>query len=249
LPPWPRPSARAAKEPRAIATDESQNLPIIESRHLKDEAYRTIKSAILQLNFRPGDAVMEGKLARSLRISKTPVRNALVRLEQEGLVETRPFRGTFVTPLTVRNIREIFQVRRVLEELAMQLVLMSSPPGTADRLLALVDEAPAQLHAGQLEASFDAIRDFHEELVRLSGNEWLIKVYGTFADHLSRIRNVCGHIPGRVEKSASEHRAIVDALARGDHEEGGARLGLHLDSLVDDYLQADGVVSLQSADA
>src|SRR5438128_8192678 len=107
----------------AIGTEEQQDLPVIESRHLKDEAYRTIKSAIISLNFRPGDAVMEGWLARSLRISKTPVRNALVRLEQEGLVETRPFRGTFVAPLTVRNIREIFQVRGVLEGLAMQLIL------------------------------------------------------------------------------------------------------------------------------
>jgi DNA-binding GntR family transcriptional regulator len=233
----------------ATGTEEPQNLPVIESRHLKDEAYRTIKSAIIQLNFRPGDAVMEGKLARSLRISKTPVRHALVRLEQEGLVETRPFRGTFVTPLTVRNIGEIFQVRRVLEELAMQQVMSTTPPGAAERLLALVDEAPAQLHAGQLEASFDAIRDFHEELVRLSGNEWLIRLYGTFADHLSRIRNVCGHIPGRVEKSAIEHRAIVDALARGDQAEAARHLRLHLDSLVDDYLHADGVISLQAVDA
>jgi DNA-binding GntR family transcriptional regulator len=232
----------------AIGTDP-QDLPTIASRHLKDEAYRTIKSAIIRLNFRPGDAVMEGKLARSLRISKTPVRNALVRLEQEGLVETRPFRGTFVTPLTVRNIREIFQVRRVLEELAIQLVLATAPPGAAERLLALVNEAPAQLHAGQLEASFDAIRDFHEELVRLSGNQWLIKQYATFADHLSRIRNVCGHIPGRVEKSADEHTAIVEALAAGDQAAANACLGLHLDSLVEAYLQADGVISLQAVNS
>jgi DNA-binding GntR family transcriptional regulator len=231
------------------AVEERQDLPVIASRHLKDEAYRTIKSAIIHLNFRPGDPVMEGKLARSLRISKTPVRNALVRLEQEGLVETRPFRGTFVTPLTVRNIREIFQVRRVLEELAMQLVLASAPRGAVERLFALVNEAPAQLHAGQLEASFDAIREFHEELVRLSGNEWLIKQYGTFADHLSRIRNVCGHIPGRVEKSADEHAAIVAALAAGDQAAANACLGLHLDSLIEDYLKADGVMSLQAADS
>jgi DNA-binding GntR family transcriptional regulator len=233
----------------AFGTETPQDLPAIESRHLKDEAYRTIKSAIISLNFRPGDAVMEGWLARSLRISKTPVRNALVRLEQEGLVETRPFRGTFVAPLTVRNIREIFQVRGVLEGLAMQLILDTNPPHAAERLLTLVNEAPAQLHAGQLEASFNAIRDFHEELVRLSGNEWLIKLYATLGDHLSRIRNVCGHIPGRVEKSAAEHTAVVEALATGDPVAANINLRRHLDSLIDDYLQADGVMSLPRAEA
>jgi len=230
-------------------TDDQQDLPAIESRHLKDQAYRTIKFAIIGLNFRPGEAVMEGKLAKSLRISKTPVRNALVRLEQEGLVETRPFRGTFVAPLTVRGIREMFQVRRVLEELAIELMLAANQPDATQRLGRLVDEAPAQLHAGQLEASFDAIRDFHEELVRLSGNAWLIKLYAVLGDHLARIRNVCGHIPGRVEKSAEEHRALVAALVAGDQAAAVENLGIHLDSLIEDYLKADGVMSLLPGDA
>ena len=127
----------------------------------------------------------------------------------------------------MRNIREIFQVRPELEDLATQLVLAAPPRGAAERLLALVDEAPAQPHAGQLEVSIDAIRDFHEELVRLSANDW----------------------PGRVQKSAAKHRAIVDALASGEQAEASSRLGVHLDSLVDDYLQADGLVSLRSAAA
>ena len=77
---------------------QPQNLPAIESRHLKQEAYRTIKSAIIQLNFRPGDAVMEGQVTRSLRISKTPVRNALVRLEQEGWSKRDRFAAPSLPP-------------------------------------------------------------------------------------------------------------------------------------------------------
>jgi DNA-binding GntR family transcriptional regulator len=208
------------------------------SRHLKDEAYRIIKEAITTLQFRPGEPVIEGKLAKSLGISKTPVRNALVRLEQEGLVQTFPFRGTFVAPLNVRRVKETFEVRGALEELALRDLIGRVSPQDVVRLRRVIDEAAVNVHEGHLEESIESIREFHEGLVSLSDNGLLNETYSILSDHLARIRAICGHIPGRVEKSAQEHKAIVDAIEHNDLDGAIVALRLHLGSLIADYLQA-----------
>jgi len=208
------------------------------NRHLKDEAYRIIKEAITTLQFRPGEPVMEGKLAKSLGISKTPVRNALVRLEQEGLIQTIPFRGTFVASLDVRRVREIFEVRDVLEELAIQRLIGRVTAEEIGRLRRVIDESAVEAHEGHLEESFESIREFHEGIVSLSDNTLLTEMYAILADHIARIRNICGHIPGRVEQSAREHAAIVDAIERADQQGAIHALRRHLDALAEDYLHA-----------
>jgi DNA-binding GntR family transcriptional regulator len=218
--------------------ERDSGLPQITNLHLKDEAYRVIKEAITSLKFQPGDPIMEGKLAKNLGISKTPVRNALVRLEQEGLVQTIPFRGTFVSLLTVRDVREIYEVRGALEELAIRKLAERVSSVDLQRLRAAIDASAVQLHGGHLEQSLESIREFHEGLVQLSDNHWLIDMYASLADHLTRIRNICGHIPGRVEKDAPQHMAIVDAIERPDLEAAVGALRTHLDSLATDYLRA-----------
>ncbi len=88
---------------------------------LKDKAYHAIKAAILSLKLKPGDPLVESDLAQQLGISKTPVRDALLELEREGFVTKVPFKGTYVTEITLKDVREVFQVRAVLEGLAARL--------------------------------------------------------------------------------------------------------------------------------
>lgn len=215
-------------------------LPQLTNRHLKDQAYRHIRDAITTLQFKPGAPVMEGKLAKSLGISKTPVRNALVRLEQEGFVQTIPFRGTFVSSLSVAQVREMFEVRDALEELAVQRLIDRATMDDVERLRRVIERG-AHPSSDELEASIDSIREFHEELVSLSGNTMLVDMYAILANHIARIRNICGHIPGRVEKSAEEHAAIVDAIARAEPAAAQVAMRRHLDSLRADYLHATEV--------
>jgi DNA-binding GntR family transcriptional regulator len=228
------------------ATEYNPALPRIQSLHLKDEAYRLIKDAITTLQFRPGDPVIEGDLARRLGISKTPVRNALVRLEQEGLVQTLPFRGTFVSEVSIRDVQELYEVRAALEEVAIRRVMTGLEDADLAILRSALSQTRALLREGHLEESFEAIREFHEALVGLSGNHWLIEMYAGLADHLARVRNICGHIPGRVEKSSEEHARILRALESGDQGEAVTALRDHLDSLARDYSgAAAGVLSLE----
>lgn len=222
------------QEPRL----DSPNLPRLQSLHLKDQAYEQIKNAITTLRFKPGEPVIEGDLARILGISKTPVRNALVRLENEGLVQTLPFRGTFVAGVSLRDVVELYQVRGALEEQAIRLITDRLTEADLERLRAASSEVDRQLSQGHLEESFDSIREFHEAIVHMSGNHWLIEMYGNLGDHLARIRNICGHIPGRVEKSTVEHQSIIDALSTLDVERAVAALRDHLESLTLDYSRA-----------
>ena len=223
-------------EPSSSPSD----LPQLKTSHLKNEAYKVIKQGITELRFRPGDPVNENDLARLLGISKTPVRNALVRLEQEGLVITAPFRGTYVTPVSARDVREIYEVRGALEELAIRKVVSHLPPDEITKLFHVIDEATDNVQHGKLNESFKSIRLFHEGLVNATGNRWMINMYDSLSAHLARIRNICGHIPGRVEKSNAEHRAILEAIASVDSEQAIGKLRLHLDSLAADYVSAAG---------
>ena len=95
--------------------------PIDGPNSLKDRAYHRIKAAILNLELKPGDPLVEGELAERLGISKTPVRDALTELRREGLVTKIPYSGTCVSEITQQDIRDIIQIRGVLEALAARL--------------------------------------------------------------------------------------------------------------------------------
>jgi len=238
-------AARAEAATRATELE----LPQLRSRHLKDDAYEVILDAITSLKLRPGAMVMEGRLARSLGISKTPVRNALVRLEQAGLVRTVPFRGTFVSGVTLRDVKEIFEVRASLEELAIRRAVAEASAAELHALHAVIDAAAEAFRRGELQQSFELIREFHEGVISLSRNRRLGEIYAGLAHHLTRIRNICGHLPGRVETSVIQHRAILTAMEAGDADAAVAAMRAHLDSLAsDDFVAAEAAIGAFGAD-
>lgn len=225
------------------------DLPQLRNRHLKDDAYEAILDAITSLRLRPGAMVMEGRLARRLGISKTPVRNALVRLEQAGLVRTVPFRGTFVSGVTLRDVKEVFEVRASLEELAIRRAVEEASAAELHALHAVIDAGAEAFRRGELLSSFELIREFHEGVIGLSRNRRLGEIYAGLAHHLTRIRNICGHLPGRVERSVVQHRGILTAMEAGDADGAVAAMRAHLDSLAsDDFVAAEAAIGTLGAD-
>lgn len=230
---------------RAVELD----LPQLRSRHLKDDAYEVILDAITSLKLPPGAMVIEGRLARSLGISKTPVRSALVRLEQAGFVRTVPFRGTFVSDVTLRDVREIFHVRASLEELAIRRAVEEASAAELGALHGIIDAAAAAFDSDELRESVDLIREFHETVIGLSRNRWLADIYGALAHHLTRIRNICGQVPGRVETSMREHRSVVTAMEARDADAAVAALRSHLASLAsEDFVAAEAAIAALGID-
>lgn len=178
---------------------------------LTEQAYRGIKHEILSNRLPPGAPLPVDRFIREMKLSRTPVREAILRLEREGFVEIRPRLGTFVAQLDLRKIREMYHVRGVLEGSAARLAATIADP---DRLAAVESELAAQKTAGDmnLAAISEAGQSLHRLIVDQCGNEVLAGTIRSLQDHFVRFRHVSLHLPEKVLSSHREHLQILAAL-------------------------------------
>jgi DNA-binding GntR family transcriptional regulator len=203
---------------------------------LGDRAYDSIKEAILSLQVRPGELLGIGDLADQLGVSRTPVRDALIRLESDGLVEIVARKGALVTHMREEDVREIYELRVLLESYAARL---------ATPLLSSVDVKRLELNLAQAEQALGSGDDLAAaELGRTVHNALIEKVrngrFQTWLESLevqyTRSRRFVALIPHRAWKSHQEHAAIVRAVAAGDAEGAAEAMRNHLVSVQDDLL-------------
>ncbi len=201
---------------------------------LKDHAYQRIKDAILNLQLKPGAPLVEAELAERLGISKTPVRDALLELRREGLVTKIPYSGTFVSEITAQDIREIIQVRAVLEGLAARLATSILSESDLEYLESLIDRELEAIDAGNIELATQLNGRFHEIILAQVENKRLVALAENFENQLQRFRILSSHLNGRLRKSAEEHRHVLVALRARDADNAEALFRKHLLSVLDD---------------
>jgi len=201
---------------------------------LKDQAYLAIKDAILTLNLKPGDALVENDLAEQLGISKTPVRTALQELEREGLVTKVLYKGTYVRELTPRDVREIFQLRAVLEGLAARLAVPALEESDLARARELVHLMETALKAGDRSTASQCGAGLHSLLLQKADNERLHLIWNNLDDQTERFRLMSDRISGRLEKSVGEHRRLLEALELRDPQLAEQRIREHLHSVLEE---------------
>ncbi len=203
------------------------------------QAYRTIKTRILENRYPPGHQILEQELADDLGMSRTPVREALIRLQDEGLVELIPRRGMRVVPLSPEDMREIYEVLTALEVAAVELAAQRN---LTDQDLAPLEKAleamESRLAADDLDGWARADARFHKALIRLAGNKRLAGMAGTLADQVHRARMITLRLRPRPVQSIEEHGEVLEALRVGDgvraceghrrHRRASARLLLDL---------------------
>lgn len=183
---------------------------------LAHTVYSWLKDRIIDGTFGPGEYLPESRLAAQLKISKTPVREALKRLELEGFVEILPRRGSRVTWFTEKAINEIVQIREILEELGCRLTIAGDSGSNISRLRTLVDEADECAREGRwLEYKQHDIK-FHRTLVEMAGNTRLLAIYNSISDHIQMLMARQMRYPERLERAQQAHRALVDALEKRD---------------------------------
>ncbi|MFI5268650.1 MAG: GntR family transcriptional regulator [Chloroflexota bacterium] len=191
-------------------------VPLHQLRSVVDITYDALKRAILGGQFEPGEQLVEQKLATQLGVSKTPVRDALARLEREGLVSTIPFRGAFVRETVLDDAVEIFEIRQVLDGMLVRAAsqhLTDEELAKAERLL---DQADAALVAGQRERAAELGSEFHHLLQSRAGRQRLASIVVNLEEQFKLFRDVSQRAGGRLEKSAHEHRRVLEALKRKD---------------------------------
>jgi DNA-binding GntR family transcriptional regulator len=204
---------------------------ILELRHktLHERVYEALLGLIGAGALAPGDQLDEQALAARLGVSRTPLRAAIARLAQEGLVVTLPYRGSFVRRFTVEEIDGLYEVRAALEGLAARRAARRLTPAGLQTIGAILDECQAALDAGDLEAYGQADARFHRALAEASGNPTLVETLDGLRLRIHRFRDLANREPGLRRRAAREREQIVDALARRDAEAAGRLLEQHID--------------------
>lgn len=181
-----------------------------------DAVYGTLKSRILRNQRSGGSQLLEDAIAAELGVSRTPVREALARLESEGLVEPIPRHGYRVLPITIDDIREIYEVLSPLETVAAELLAQKKPNTVEVKALQeAVDRMAAALKADDLDAWAEADEMFHARLVDLCGNRRLARVAHLLFAQSHRVRLFTLHLRDKPLSSVKNHGALVDAIRKG----------------------------------
>ena len=189
------------------------------SRSLVAEAYQTLKEQILDNRLGPGEQYLEGDLSERLGMSRTPVREALIRLQAEGLVEVSPRHGMRVLPVSPADMEQIYQILTALESAAAERAALRKP--SADDLapiFATCEAMEAALEKDDLDAWARADEAFHKALLNLAGNPRLAALCFNFWDQTHRVRMMTLRLRPKPVSSTRDHRALLNAIKRGDGE-------------------------------
>ena len=234
-------------------------------RTMTDAVYEQLKAAIVELRIPPGAPLREAEIAQGLSVSKTPVREALGRLEQDGLVTLNSFRSATVTDYTARDLQEIYELREIIEVAAARAAAESmSEKGLAD--LGRIASECVRLNAqgggggggtaggsgtagrgGSADGGGSAggatelvqlISEFDTVLYEEVTNRRIRAILDNLAAHLARIGRLTTEIPGRIDASVREHAQIYEAIERRDPETASRFMRDHIRSVRDDQLRA-----------
>lgn len=202
-----------AKKP-AVATRIGQ-------RHARepfaDKAYRELRTRILDNSMPSGEQYTEEELAAMLHMSRTPTREAMLRLANEGLVEVRPRHGMRVKPVSVDDMREIYEVLTALESTAAALAAARTDQGDSVKQLRIaIDNMDAALERDDLKAWAEADARFHALLVAAAGNERLNELVQTYVGQSHRVRMLTLRLRPKPTTSNRDHESVVDAVEAHD---------------------------------
>ena len=198
--------------------------PLSTPGQIASELREHIASGVLP----PGSPLSDKALAGQLRMSRTPVREALLQLRSEGLVVVRPQSGTFVFDPDVKEVAEICQVRGILEAGALAMVTSAELPALTAALARNVADASAALRRRDYAACDALDTAFHETIVALCGNDLLVQTYRGISNRVRALRNRMPRAHERFARAIREHREISTLISRGESAAASNRLAAHV---------------------
>jgi len=185
---------------------------------LAEQAYQTLKDAIITGTLRPGELIVERELAHRYQMGKTPIREALHALQQEGLVEAIPRAGYMVSAITTRDVQELFEVRSILETAAAGLAATNANEEELQHLWESADFEYTYGDWASYKAFLNANTEFHYRVAQASGNQHLAKIVLRLLENLERLFHIELDLRDSAAEMQAEHRTLVEALAERDSE-------------------------------
>lgn len=183
---------------------------------MADRAFQQIRDAIAGLTLQPGQPLTEVSLASWLGTGRTPVREALLRLRDEGLVESVPRKGYFVSRISAEEAREIYEMLEGLEGMAIKLAATKKTPEGIAQLEGAVSRMESALEADDLDAWAAADDEAHEAILEMAGNRQITRVVNSLQVRVKRLQLFTVRKRSRLAHSTRMHRAQLEAIKAGD---------------------------------
>ncbi len=199
---------------------------------LRDVVFNTLRQAILRGELQPGERLLEIHLANKLGVSRTPIREAIRKLELEGLVLMIPRKGAVVAEITEKSLRDVLEVRRALEELAMKLACEKILDGEIEELKAASREFEDALKTGDVTVYAEADVKFHDIIYRTTDNQRLIQLLYNLREQMYRYRVEYLKREDSHETLLAEHQYIIETLEKRDASEAVKAVCAHIDNQV-----------------
>ena len=197
---------------------------------LRDVVFNTLRQAILRGELQPGERLMEIQLAQRLGVSRTPVREAIRKLELEGLVLMIPRRGAEVAEITRQDLEDVLEVRAALEELAVKDACEHITDEQLQDLKKAANEFKRSLEGTDLVACAEADIHFHEIIYAATNNKRLVQMLNNLREQMYRYRMENLKVKRTYRTLVEEHDAIRRALKKHDKEKAGAAINVHIEN-------------------
>ena len=197
---------------------------------LRDVVFKTLRQAILKGELAPGERLMEVKLANTLGVSRTPIREAIRMLELEGLVVMVPRRGAEVAKISVKHLKDVLEVRGALEELSAILACQRMDDKEAEDLMQAVEQFKEVVYSEDLMLIAQRDEQIHDVIYHATKNEKLVQMINNLREQMYRFR--LEYIKDKKKRSGivEEHEKILDAILAKDVEKAKAAVRKHIDN-------------------
>lgn len=206
------------------------NQPIIQYSTVSDSVYRWIKNAIIQGDFKPGEHIAQESLTKKLGVSRTPVRDAMKRLEAEGLLVSKPHCGSVVFQMTEEHLHEVYDVRILIEQYCAARTCMKA----SDKDIRKIEEINLQMidQVHSMKNFMELDRQFHSMLCILSGCSNSLEILDSLWAKCDSFKSIYYSLEGKTNDTLSEHARIVQALKDRDIETAKQAIDYHLRDVV-----------------
>lgn len=197
---------------------------------LRDVVFNTLRQAILKGELQPGERLMEISLAQRLGVSRTPIREAIRKLELEGLVTMVPRKGAEVAKITEKSLKDVLEVRKALEELAMQIACEKVTEGELEELETALKEFKKAVLTKELTTIAEADVKFHDVIYHMTNNEKLILILNNLREQMYRYRIEYIKDYGSHGRLIKEHESMIKCLRNHDKENATIAICNHIDN-------------------
>ena len=197
---------------------------------LRDVVFNTLRKAILTGELKPGERLMEIHLANRLGVSRTPIREAIRKLELEGLVIMIPRRGAEVAQITEKSLKDVLEVRRALDALCVELACDRINSEEEEMLKEACDEFERATETKDATIIAKADVAFHDIIVQATGNQRLIQLINNLSEQMYRYRFEYIKDENRHDSLVDEHRIIYESIVKRDKKKAAETARLHIDN-------------------